>query len=148
MLQLFYDDFISYVPLQLPQLLDVTTMEKPQFYDDYVLLSFPLAGQYELEEVMDIFEDDIELIILYHHIPSSSTSFGHSACAYSNPAFGQMFKMNAKVAGNGYVDRIDVTIYDSLEFMCSDICLDMKLHEQCGHFKCRKNKEELLSEFI
>ena len=135
MLQLFYDDFISYVPLQLPQLLDVTTMEKPQFYDDYVLLSFPLAGQYELEEVMDIFEDDIELIILYHHIPSSSTSFGHSACAYSNPAFGQMFKMNAKVAGNGYVDRIDVTIYDSLEFMCSDICLDMKLHEQSGHFK-------------
>ena len=129
MLQLFYDDFISYVPLQLPQLLDVTTMEKPQFYDDYVLLSFPLAGQ-------------------YHHIPSSSTSFGHSACAYSNPAFGQMFKMNAKVAGNGYVDRIDVTIYDSLEFMCSDICLDMKLHEQSGHFKYRKNKEELLSEFI
>lgn len=148
MLQLFYDDFISYVPLQLPQLLDVTTMEKPQFYDDYVLLSFPLAGQYELEEVMDIFEDGIELIILYHHIPSSSTSFGHSACAYSNPAFGQMFKMNAKVAGNGYVDRIDVTIYDSLEFMCSDICLDMKLHEQSGHFKYRKNKEELLSEFI
>lgn len=148
MLQLFYDDFISYVPLQLPQLLDVTTMEKPKFYDDYVLLSFPLAGQYELEEVMDIFEDDIELIILYHHIPSSSTSFGHSACAYSNPAFGQMFKMNAKVAGNGYVDRIDVTIYDSLEFMCSDICLDMKLHEQSGHFKYRKNKEELLSEFI
>ena len=84
---------------------------------------------------MDIFEDDIEIIILYHHIPSSSTSFGHSACAYSNPAFGQMFKMNAKVAGNGYVDRIDVTIYDSLEFMCSDICLDMKLHEQSGHFK-------------
>ena len=68
--------------------------------------------------------------------------------AYSNPAFGQMFKMNAKVAGNGYVDRIDVTIYDSLEFMCSDICLDMKLHEQSGHFKYRKNKEELLSEFI
>lgn len=43
MLQLFYDDFLSFVPLQLPQLLDVTTMEQPQFYDDYVLLSFPLA---------------------------------------------------------------------------------------------------------
>ena len=26
MLQLFYDDFLSFVPLQLPQLLDVTTM--------------------------------------------------------------------------------------------------------------------------
>ena len=61
MLQLFYDDFLSFVPLQLPQLLDVTTMEQPQFYDDYVLLSFPLADPYDLEEVMDIFEDDMEL---------------------------------------------------------------------------------------
>lgn len=60
MLQLFYDDFLSFVPLQLPQLLDVTKMEQPQFYDDYVLLSFPLADPYDLEEVMDIFEDDIE----------------------------------------------------------------------------------------
>ena len=65
MLQLFYDDFLSFVPLQLPQLLDVTTMEQPQFYDDYVLLSFPLADPYDLEEVMDIFEDDMELITLY-----------------------------------------------------------------------------------
>lgn len=61
MLQLFYDDFLSFVPLQLPQLLDVTTMEAPKFYDDYVLLSFPLTERYELEEVMDIFEDDMEL---------------------------------------------------------------------------------------
>lgn len=76
MLQLFYDDFLSFVPLQLPQLLDVTTMEQPRFYDDYVLLSFPLADPYDLEEVMDIFEDDMELITLYHHIPSSATTFG------------------------------------------------------------------------
>lgn len=148
MLQLFYDDFLSFVPLQLPQLLDVTTMEQPQFYDDYVLLSFPLADPYDLEEVMDIFEDDMELITLYHHIPSSATTFGSSTCAYSNPAFGQMFKMNARVSDTGKVDRIDVTIYESLEFMCSDICLDLKLHEKTGHFKYRKTKEELLAEFI
>ena len=148
MLQLFYDDFLSFVPLQLPQLLDVTTMEQPQFYDDYVLLSFPLAEQYELEEVMDILEDDMEMIILYHHVSSGATAFGSSTCAYSNPAFGQMFKMNARIADTGKADRIDVTIYDSLEFMCSDLCLDLKLHEQCGYFKYRKNKEELLAEFV
>lgn len=148
MLQLFYEDFLSFVPLQLPQLLDVTTMEQPRFYDDYVLLSFPLAEQYDLEEVMDILEDDMEMIILYHHIPTGATVFGSSTCAYSNPTFGQMFKMNARTTGTGKVDRIDVTIYDSLEFMCSDICLDLKLHEQSGYFKYRRNKEELLAEFI
>lgn len=148
MLQLFYDDFLSFVLLQLPQLLDVTTMEQPQFYDDYVLLSFPLAEQYDLAEVMDILEDDMEMIILYHHVPSGATAFGSSTCAYSNPAFGQMFKMNARITDTGKADRIDVTIYDSLEFMCSDLCLDLKLHEQCGYFKYRKNKEELLAEFV
>ena len=81
MLQLFYEDFLSFVPLQLPQLLDVTTMEQPRFYDDYVLLSFPLAEQYDLEEVMDILEDDMEMIILYHHIPTGATAFGSSTCA-------------------------------------------------------------------
>lgn len=56
--------------------------------------------------------------------------------------------MNARVSDSGKVDRIDVTIYESLEFMCSDICLDLKLHEKTGHFKYRKTKEELLAEFI
>lgn len=148
MLQHFLDDFLSFVPLQLPQLIDITTMEEPQVYDDFILLSFPLSEQYDLEEVMDIFEDDIELIILYHHIPTSASSFGHSTCAYSNPAFGQMFKMNARVSDNGKVHRIDVTIYDSLEYMCSDLCLDLQLHEKSGHFKYQKRKEELLAEFI
>ena len=42
MLRHFFDDFMTFVPLQLPQLLDVTTMEAPQFYGDYALLTFPL----------------------------------------------------------------------------------------------------------
>ena len=56
--------------------------------------------------------------------------------------------MNARITDTGKADRIDVTIYDSLEFMCSDLCLDLKLHEQCGYFKYRKNKVELLAEFV
>ena len=148
MLQLFYDDFLSFVPLQLPQLLDVTTMEQPRFYDDYVLLSFPLADPYDLEEVMDIFEDDMELITLYHHIPSSATTFGSSTCAYSNPAFGQMFKMNAKTDAEGNVNSILVTIYDSLEQMYGDLCLDLELHSKSGFLKYKKDKSDVLMNFI
>lgn len=69
MLRHFFNDFMTFVPLQLPQLLDVTTMEEAQFYGDYALLTFPLRDPYDLEEVMDLFEDDMELITLYHHIP-------------------------------------------------------------------------------
>ena len=32
MLRHFLDDFMSFVPLQMPQLLNVATMEEPQFY--------------------------------------------------------------------------------------------------------------------
>ena len=88
MLKHFMDDFLAFVPLQLPQLIDVTTMEEPKIYGDYALLTFPLREPYDLEEVMDIFEDDMELITLYHHTPRLGDKSGHSTCAYSNPAFG------------------------------------------------------------
>ena len=110
MLRHFLDDFMSFVPLQMPQLLNVATMEEPQFYGDYVLLTFPLRDSYDLEEVMDIFEDDMELITLYHHVPVGLEKSGHSTCAYSNPAFGQMFKMNARTDADGKVNRIIATI--------------------------------------
>ena len=34
MLRHFFDDFMTFVPLQLPQLLDVTTMKEPLCYGD------------------------------------------------------------------------------------------------------------------
>ncbi len=98
---------------------------------------------------MDMLEDDIELITLYHHIPSSSAGFGQSTCAYSNPAFGQMFKVNAQTDESGKVSLISVTVYDSLELMCGDVCLDLKLHaERSGYFKYKKDKEDVLMDFL
>ena len=136
MLRHFYNDFMAFVPLQLPQLLDVTTMEEPQFYGDYVLLTFPLRTPYELDEVMDMFEDDMELITLYHHIPMRTEKFG------------QMFKMNAKTDTEGNVNSILVTIYDSLEQMYGDLCLDLELHSKSGFLKYKKDKSDVLMNFI
>lgn len=148
MLRHFFDDFMSTIPLQLPQLLDVTTMEEPQFYGDYVLLTFPLHDPYDLEEIMDILEDDMELITLYHHVPVGMRNIGHSTCAYSNPSFGQMFKINAKTEDDGKVKMVIATIYDSLELMYGDLYLDLKLHSLSGHFKYKKDLEELLIDFF
>lgn len=148
MLRHFLNDFMAFVPLQLPQLLDITTMEEPQFYGDYVLLTFPMRDPYDLEEVMDMFEDDMELITLYHHIPLQSEKFGHSTCAYSNPAFGQMFKMNVKTDTDGKVSSIIATVYDSLEQMYGDLCLDLNLHAKSGTFKYKKNKDDILMDFL
>lgn len=72
MLEQFCDDFLAIVPLQLPELLDKRKMEKPVKYDDYVLLTFQLNTPFTIEEVMDMLEDEMEMIILYHHIPKPS----------------------------------------------------------------------------
>ena len=117
MLRHFLNDFLSFVPLQLPQLLDVTTMEEPQFYGDYVLLM-------------------------------RTEPYGHSTCAYSNPAFGQMFKMNAKTDADGRVSCILATIYDSLELMYGDLCIDLDLHSKSGIMKYKRNKDDVLMDFI
>lgn len=148
MLRKFVEEFVSFVPLQLPQLLDATKMEEPQYFDDYALLEFPLPHALDLEEVMDMLEDDIQMILLYHHIPSRSTTFGHACCAYSNPAFGQMFKVNAKTDGSGLVKSVVVTVYESLEYMCSDLCLDLKLHSGFGYLKYQRKKEEVMVDFL
>ena len=148
MLQKFLDDFMAFVPLRFPGLLDAGTMETPVVYDDYILLTFPVSGKCTLEEVMNILEDDMEIVLLYHHVPSYATAFGHSTCVYSNPSFGRMFKINARTDGDGLVRSVQVTLFDSLEQMCGEVCNDLALHDRSGHYKYRKDKADVLLDFL
>ena len=148
MLRKYFEEFMADVPEQLPQLIHKSWMKKPIIYDEYILLEFNFPQAFSLEDIMNMFEDQMELIILYHMVPSTSTSFGHCCCAYTNPAFGHMYKMNVMIDGNGLVNRVTVTIFDSLEFMGGDLCNDLELHAKPGSFKYRQNKFEVLSYFI
>jgi hypothetical protein len=148
MLRKYFEEFMADVPAQLPQLIHKSWMKKPIIYDEYILLEFNFPQAFSLEDIMNMFEDQMELIILYHMVPSTSTSFGHCCCAYTNPAFGHMYKMNVMIDGNGLVNRVTVTIFDSLEFMGGDLCNDLELHAKTGSFKYRQNKFEVLSYFI
>ena len=71
-----------------------------------------------------------------------------NTCAYSNPAFGQMFKMNAKTDADGRVSCIFATIYDSLELMYGDLCIDLDLHSKSGTLKYQRNKDDVLMDFM
>ena len=136
MLRKYFEEFMADVPEQLPQLIHKSWMKKPIIYDEYILLEFNFPQAFSLEDIMNMFEDQMELIILYHMVPSTSTSFGH------------MYKMNVMIDGNGLVNRVTVTIFDSLEFMGGDLCNDLELHAKTGSFKYRQNKFEVLSYFI
>ena len=147
MLQEAISKFQVMAPLLLPSVIDLSLMDDVIIYDDYALLSFSLPRSFSLEEMMDMFEDKMELIILYHLIPSDATVFGHACCAYSNPNSERMFKMNVRTDPNGLVSKLTVTIYDSLEFMSSDVLLDMHLNEGHGKFKYQRDVGQIVNDF-
>ena len=55
--------------------------------------------------------------------------------------------MNCKTDADGKVNSILVTIYDSLEQMYGELCLDLDLHSKSGTFKYKKNKRRSLDGF-
>ena len=148
MLQIFLDNFMALAPMQLPSLINREWMEEPEIYDEYVLLTFNLPTSHTLDDIMDMFEEQMELIPLYHKVSSGYTTYGHSCCAYSNPDFGHMYKINATTNGKGMISTVHVTIYDSSEFMYGDHCNDMKLNSTTGYFKFRREKAEILANFF
>ena len=148
MLHKFLNDFLALAPLQLPELINQERMEQPVYEDGYVLLDFKLEKSYSLEEVMNLLEDQMELIILYHKVTSVHTEFGQFCCAFSNPNFGRMYKMNASTDANGNVHSIIVTIYESLEFMYGDLCHELELQARTGFFKYKRDKADMLLCFM
>ena len=148
MLQIFVDNFMAIAPSQLPSLINQEWMEKPMFYEEFTLLTFNLPKTYSVEEIMDMFEEQMEIIPLYHKVSSNYTSFGHSCAAYSNPDFNHMYKINAATDGKGVVSSVSVTIYDSLEMMYGDVNQDVELNSKTGYFKYKREKAEILANFI
>ena len=147
MLQQEVERFKEIAPLILPELLGNAQMGENDLVGDTGLIPYTLNGEYDLEEVMDMLEDQMELTILYHFVPSTNTDFGHQCCAYSDPNFGHMFKIHVVTNGAGKVDGMTVTVFDSLEVMCTNLMEDIDGHAGRGRFLYKRTKQQLLAEF-
>jgi hypothetical protein len=81
---------------------------------------FILPEPYNYEnsnDLLDILDETMELVILYHVIPSDATVMGEQCCAYSDPTFDFIYKVNCITDDSGMCDTIYVTLYDSLEML-------------------------------
>lgn len=116
--------FKTLAPLLLPELLDLNHLESIDDYDDYALLAFNLARPTHIEEILDALEDQMELSVLYHVILSS-----HHACAYSNPGFGHMYKVNVQTDRQGMADSLYISLFESLEVMLEALTDDLECHQ-------------------
>ncbi len=147
MLQESIEKFKMFAPLLLPELLGDAIADDAEVEEDIAVLNYTLSHKFDLEDVMDKLEDQMELTILYHFVPSNSTDFGHQCCAYSDTQFGHMYKIHASTAASGKVENITVTLYDSMDIMCTDLMEDLERHENRGRFVHKVPKEHLLVEF-
>lgn len=141
------ENFKALAPLLLPELFADAKAGEADIDDEVATIPYQLTKRHDMEDVMNMFEDQMELTMLYHFVPSRQTDFGHQCCAYSNIRFGHMFKIHASTGASGKVGTLTVTLYDSMEAMCTDLIEDLDRHEGRGMFKYKLRKESILVEF-
>lgn len=142
----FIDKFKVVAPLMLPTIIDDTMKVEEYVYDDYALLNYTVPNPMSIDELMDMLEDKMELIMLYHVLHKTIPK-GAGCCAYSNPVTDQMYKVNAVTSSDNLIHSISVTIYDSLEFMCFDILEDRRLNEEHGEFLYQRDLSQIVIDF-
>lgn len=146
-LQKEVEDFIRIAPLILPELLGDVNPGETDYDDEVAVIPYTLKSQYDIEEVMDFLEDQMEMTILYHFVPSTHTTYGHQCCAYSDVRFGHMFKIHAVTDEHGLIGSLTVTVFSSLEIMATNLMSDIDSHEKRGRFLYKRTKQQLLVEF-
>lgn len=142
------DWFVTLAGLEMPALISPGKFQGAEIYEDNAVLTFLLPKVYPLEELIDELEDQMELILLYHYLPSTATNFGQKCCAYSNPRFGRMYKLNATANGDIECDTLYVTLYDSLEIMGNELREELLKVIKNGNVLFARSEEELLRDFI
>lgn len=148
MTKLEIENFRSLAPLLLPNLIDLNRLESVDDCDDYALLTFTLAEPTPIESVLDQFEDQMELKVLYHMVTTDATDAGQHCCAYANPSFGHMYKLNAQTEACGHVETLYVYIYNSLEVMLESLKDDYERHSQFGHFVSCMEMSRFIADFM
>lgn len=104
--------FRSSGPILLPAIIDNYWLGEIKTYEDYAVLPYEVHEPQPLEKVLDMFEMNADLAILYHMVPSSATAYGHECCAYCYPVTERMFKINCKTHTDGLIHELYVTIYN------------------------------------
>ena len=140
--------FIQNFNLKMPRMLSQGNFTDSEISDETVVLEYNLKQPIPIEEFFDELDDQMDLILLYYVIPSDMTQLGHKCCAYTNPVFDQMFKINGQSNDSGEVEKVYVTLYDSL--LTFGVEIRNELNEMTSKFRATyaRNETDVLRDFI
>ena len=139
--------FLALAPLMQPALIDKNACVDPDLADDTAVLYFPLHDQLPLGTVMDMLEDDMEMLLLYHGTKKSNPKI-HHCCFFAQPKAGHlMYKINFVTNTLEQVEGVCATIYESVDIWAEELESDLMSHSQNFDFIQALDSEGLLSVF-
>ena len=118
--------FESIAKLTMPEFFDTKNVVETELLDDWEKYAYRPDKPLTLDRVMDILEEQNDILLLYHFIPSKAILCARSCCGISNPQMERMIKITATTDDRGLCDGIHLRIYDSLEIMLGDIINERK----------------------
>lgn len=118
--------FESIAKLTMPEFFDTKNVVETELLDDWEKYAYRPENPLTLDRVMDILEEQNDVLLLYHFIPSKAILCARSCCGISNPQMERMIKITATTDDRGLCDTIHLTIYNSLEIMLGDIINERK----------------------
>lgn len=120
-----------------------------EVYDDHALFVFNLEEPISITDFQDIVDETFGLTMLYHHMRSRDTDFGHSFCSFQELGTGDMKSIHATTNGEGLITRVDVKLYESAERFRVELQEDLhRILSMSGEFGYKMREDELLSYFI
>lgn len=116
--------------------------------DDHVVVEYtPCDRLAFLDFVDDIMFRHIELSLLYIHIKSEFTDYGHSGCFYFKPGMGRLMKLDVCSDSEGLVSKTVFTAYLHAEHLYGQLVQDIRKNMTNGKFVELKKKRELITDF-
>lgn len=139
--------FMALAPLMLPRLIDGKRCVDPDISEDSAILYFSLEEPFPIGCVMDMLDENIDILMLYHGTSKSDPNL-HHCCFFANPQFGKtMYSINMTTNKNSFVKGISVTVYDAIDIWEDDLENDLNIHAQAFDFIDAMKTERLLSVF-
>lgn len=149
MLNSTIERFLNHLNLQMPEITARQYYCDVEYHGDSSVLEFHIPEAMPIDRLLDILDDHMELIILYHVIPTNATVMGEQCCAYSDPTCDFIYKVNGITDDNGKCDTIYVTLYQSLETLGIEVQNELeKKTASCHEIIFARQLTEVLRDFI
>ncbi len=136
--------FLTQMDTELPDLCSRWNIIDEHDYLDYYFLKFKTKKPVHIDRVVEKFEDDAHLSILYHRVASSALVGWQAACAFYNSGREKMWKFLARADANGIVTEIEVKLFNSLDLFIPTLRVELDLQRATGELKVEMDEAELV----